>query len=608
MNEIIFIITLVLPALAYLGIGITIVKSISKLFNFNISNTNYYLSSFLWSLGAMSHIFLSYLIYRSGLNIQVSFWITLAFLVVFSNKDLVNVQTIFRAIQSSRPNISSILFFLITFVLGLTLFDINNGIKTIWVNNYADLPFHLGIISNFVFGNKPLTEYHVFPGQPFSYTVLFNFWTACLWSSLPEYKYLDLIFLIQWVIVWFFVYQGLTNNRRNYNDVLPWLILLAGSTYPLLLSNINIGFSSVPKGFSHTGIETGYPITSLLSTIWIPQRSSLIGLGIAAVCLSQFFSSMNVAKNFLINQKEYAISLVSISLLLGISLLAHFHILLAVFLSLSIILLWDFIEKIFYTKKFPLAEPSFVLTFIISAIIPLRILSGKTNIIEFIDGWMTKDPFSFYDLSLMWITNLSLLGLVFIYFLYKLPKRYALSVVILFIIGNVLKLSSWEWDNYKFFIGAFVVLVFYTSYFVRLSKYLELIVVISILPGIYEASKIFLSETLTTIYSEEDLYLASQIRTTTPADSIIAGVPDHNSAITLAGRRIFMGYEGWLSSHSIDYKERQYMNTNLNVLVNCLSRYNKEICPTYYLSSSPSLESGYLERTEVPRLYKISLK
>jgi hypothetical protein len=32
--------------------------------------------------------------------------------------------------------------------------DINNGIKTIWVNNYADLPFHLGIISNFVFGNN----------------------------------------------------------------------------------------------------------------------------------------------------------------------------------------------------------------------------------------------------------------------------------------------------------------------------------------------------------------------------------------------------------------------------------------------------------------------
>jgi hypothetical protein len=41
-----------------------------------------------------------------------------------------------------------------------------------------------------------------------------------------------------------------------------------------------------------------------------------------------------------------------------------------------------------------------------------------------------------------------------------------------------------------------------------------------------------------------------------PLDAIFAAEPDYNHPLILLGRRVVCGYEGHLSSHGLDYKDR----------------------------------------------------
>jgi hypothetical protein len=60
------------------------------------------------------------------------------------------------------------------------------------------------------------------------------------------------------------------------------------------------------------------------------------------------------------------------------------------------------------------------------------------------------------------------------------------------------------------------------------------------------------------MFSTEDLQLAKYVREQTPKDAIFLTSDRHNHPIPcLAGRRIVMGYRGWLWTHGIDYHSRE---------------------------------------------------
>ena len=60
------------------------------------------------------------------------------------------------------------------------------------------------------------------------------------------------------------------------------------------------------------------------------------------------------------------------------------------------------------------------------------------------------------------------------------------------------------------------------------------------------------------MFSNDDIALANYVRQHTPADAIFLTSDKHNHPIPcLAGRRIIMGYRGWLWTHGIDYHSRE---------------------------------------------------
>ena len=60
------------------------------------------------------------------------------------------------------------------------------------------------------------------------------------------------------------------------------------------------------------------------------------------------------------------------------------------------------------------------------------------------------------------------------------------------------------------------------------------------------------------MFSREDLELADFVRTHTGKDALFLTSDKHNNPVAcLGGRRILMGYRGWLSSHGVDYHLRE---------------------------------------------------
>ena len=179
-------------------------------------------------------------------------------------------------------------------------------------------------------------------------------------------------------------------------------------------------------------------------------------------------------------------------------------------------------------------------------------------------GWMKgNDP-----LWLFWLKNLSPHLPVFavaFYFARPKLKTFYLGFVGLFLLANIVVFQPHDWDNMKLMLWWFLV---------------SCILAGSLLAELWQESRfgpvlaVILAGTLviagiTSVYREqhvswlmfpsEDLALADFVKDHTSKDAVFLTSDKHNNPIAcLAGRRILMGYRGWLWTHGIDYRGREH--------------------------------------------------
>jgi hypothetical protein len=60
-----------------------------------------------------------------------------------------------------------------------------------------------------------------------------------------------------------------------------------------------------------------------------------------------------------------------------------------------------------------------------------------------------------------------------------------------------------------------------------------------------------------TVFDQDAVEIAREIRTRTAPDSIVLSAPTYNTAVVLSGRTSVMRYGGHLASHGIDYGPRE---------------------------------------------------
>jgi len=510
--------------------------------------------------------------------------------------------------QVSVPaNLNFVIWFFVTCAIGLSLFDTTDGIKTPWKNNYGDFTFHAGMISSWVLGQNFPPEYHIFPGQSLSYPVLVNIWTASQWWMSPSYFNLSFLFLLQWVILWAVVFFVLRGEKYW---LLPWALLLGGGSYFALGEN------------SGELISQQAPWAVFLTTIWVTQRTALLGMASLLSALWAFHRSFD--HKLSTTGKRYFIALACS--ILALSPLAHTHITLVGVLYIAGVLILRFLVLAFVAMFSRLRESKLddnlawkesfgdgiqAIIFLVPSIHAWPWIRGKSGMMKSMYGWLTATPpaesgiLDQLRLSLdMWYHNAGNWFVVFI-LLWAITRRHLffLSIVFVFTLGNLVQLAEWNWDQIKIFIALYAVFFALWSQFKRTDAWLaHFLCIFLIFPGGYECWKIFKAGSLHTIYSKEDVKRAKEIRDYLGPNEIIASAPRHNSLVTLTGRKLFYGYEGTLSSHGILYFPRREIMLSLSKLAKCGTLQSAKHCPRYILWTEE--EERYWKRKKPGKAFK----
>jgi len=141
---------------------------------------------------------------------------------------------------------------------------------------------------------------------------------------------------------------------------------------------------------------------------------------------------------------------------------------------------------------------------------------------------------------------------------------YSLLFVTWFLVANVFRLAPWLWDNIKLLIfwwlgGVPVIALLLTRLWKgRLAARLGAVVLALVLMSA-GALDVLRSTVGPSVYQEWDsngIAFAAQVREGTPQDAVVLIDPTWNSPIFLTGRRVFMGYDGWLFANGLPWADR----------------------------------------------------
>jgi hypothetical protein len=151
--------------------------------------------------------------------------------------------------------------------------------------------------------------------------------------------------------------------------------------------------------------------------------------------------------------------------------------------------------------------------------------------------------------------------------------RFTLPFLVIFALCNLVVFQSWDWDNTKLFsywwfaaallLGAIVVRWWRGGWWRRTLGTLAFVSVI--MTGTVVMLRFLpwtpAADSAAGPFTWEDATaqsLAAQVEQRTAPDAVILTTGRHTDPLlTLAGRRTVMGYDGWLWSYGIDYRQRQ---------------------------------------------------
>ena len=185
------------------------------------------------------------------------------------------------------------------------------------------------------------------------------------------------------------------------------------------------------------------------------------------------------------------------------------------------------------------------------------------------DGLLWAAP----DFVWFWIKNTSILIPLIIagHLLNRwIPTRFATwfaPMWLWFAVPSVIVLQPWDWDNTKFFIffallGSIVAGALLAALFQRGplgSVVAAVLLVVMVLSGGLDLARARDTNVSSYLFVDtRSLQLADWVRSHTPPDAIFVVADEHNSPIpTLSGRRVMIGYPGWLYTYGLaDYGQK----------------------------------------------------
>jgi hypothetical protein len=441
----------------------------------------------------------------------------------------------------------------------------------LYSNGYAwgDLALHISLANSFAERGivNSLKNNVVYSGESLKYPFLMDFFSGILIklgiTIQNSLIFPSLVFILLFISFLYFLTLKITKSKLA-SFLAPFFFFFNGSVFGLykffvdfsekkgnffnFLFNLNKDYSSL-KG----EIDFGNIITHFI----LPQRAIILGLLLGTILiyfLWQYWEKRD--KKFLLYS----------GIFLGLLPLSHTH----TFLSLSLVVFFLFLIDIFFNRKnwknifenwANLIAPALILS--LPQILILFPFSSK-GFFRINFGWMKEEE----NILWFWIKNFGFHWIILFlgFILLKLKeKTFYLPFLFLFIIGNIFVFQPNIWDNSKIFIWWFLMSSILISHFFGIiwKKWKRKSIFLIIPVFLILISVGFLSVRNNQIpswklFDKNDIELSKFIKENTEKNSLFLTFDNHNNPIhCLAGRRVLMGYRGWLWTHGIDYKQRE---------------------------------------------------
>jgi len=409
-------------------------------------------------------------------------------------------------------------------------------------NVWGDWAGHMGYIANWLYGNNLPPQNPWYAGVRLSYPFLFDFTSAILAKiglSIPWSMQLPgIIFGLIIVVLLFKLAEKITNKP-----------LVGAITVMIFMFSGGLGWIYLKDGAKEAThyYEKNIQWVNFVISEMVPQRGILIGIAAALVVFGLWWVGWEK------KEKKYFLAA---GITAGLIPFFHAHTFLVMagvggsYFLMSRNRLWLY----FLIPAVILAGPQFLYFF-----------PQASGFIRWQPGWtayVQNDNWVWF-----WIKNIGLMTVL-------IPTAWAtawkkdrrlfwlyLPFVIIFAAANLWIFQPWENDNSKllrFWYLASSILVGW--WLVRIPKVLAIIFLIMItLAGAIDAgSWLDFEKNKLQMWSREDIVLAEEVKKLTDRDAVFLTNDAHNHwVVDLAGRKIVMGFKGWLWSWGINYSERE---------------------------------------------------
>lgn len=443
----------------------------------------------------------------------------------------------------------------------LGLLNYHNGEYHVAYPLFGDAAFHTSIITSFSSGDNFPPEYPMMAGQPLRYTFLMDFHSAIL-------DYLGMG--IQWSVVLPGIVLLSSILSLIYFAAIRFTDRTEGGVFAVLLIIFSggLGFISAIEDWQISGMpldvfllsqnlnytcnyELGYVFTNFIIIV-MAQRNALIGFAAGAAIVLMLYAIM-------VNREgaDHRGVLLITGIIAGLMPMFHMYSYISIMLAVTLLIVL-YREKNWYLFLIPavlLAIPQYLW---VSAQV------GE-SFIKLHLWWMAGD---ITNVPGFWVKNMGfelVLLLAGLILAGKEKLKFYIPFAAIFIMANLMLFQPWDYDNHKFFSFWLMPSVLFMAaallYIYDLPKIgkplFSAFMALAMFTGSLVA--VFLLVQPYTIFTGDGEYVSDWIKENTPRDAVFLTSESHvHPVVTLAGRKSYLGYAGWLYTHGLSYDDRAY--------------------------------------------------
>lgn len=474
------------------------------------------------------------------------------------------VRRIWHLRRTSDSFIARALVIIIGLAPALTLYWLHspysNSVDGISSHGYSwgDLPLHMTLASFFAHQTRPILELSLLPHTPLTYPflidwqsgVLLNLGAGWIFSfALPG----AILFTAACVLSVHFVRLLIGSLRAAGLHLALFLGMGSAAGIVPLVKDFFAGNPIWTIDYSNLtsqGLNLANPITSH----FLPQRSFLFGFAAAMALLVIVFELW---------KKERWKPLIVPSAGIGLLPFAHVHVAVIAAAWWAVVALITMWKKPASRTWLGIALAAMLLVLAPQCTWLFHNLPAHYGHMKV--GWMWNGKGS---LLTFWIRQLGILIPLILFGLYMLRKvklNLFLNVgfvggCLLLIAGNMRIFHPSEFDNLKFMLYGFWILLIPAAYFLdklsrtRATLLVPLVVGLAVFVGAHTVIRDVVNQTGYQLFDSDDIQAAQDLQGIIPLDATVATTERHNNMVaSLVGRRVLSGYGGWLWSYGLDY-------------------------------------------------------